>query len=196
MRLANSEPNRLAVKALQIEPSDTVLELGFGPGHAIQLILREAVAGRVYGVDHSSVMLEQAARRNCIAIRDRRVMFYQTQFDRLPFRDQSIDKILAVNVIYFWSDLAVVLKEICRVLRPGGRVSIFATDQATMRRWKFAGRETHRLYCPADLSSALQREGLDIRGIHTRKVRLFGRVQGFVTTFTMPPRPSSGGSPA
>src|SRR5579862_6217167 len=82
MRLANAGPNRLAITALRIDPSDTVLELGFGPGHAIQLMVREAVAGRVYGVDHSPVMMEQATKRNRLAIRDGRVILYRAQFDR------------------------------------------------------------------------------------------------------------------
>jgi ubiquinone/menaquinone biosynthesis C-methylase UbiE len=184
MRIANREPNRLAVKALRIASTDTVLELGCGPGHAIQLMEREALAGRVYGLDQSSVMLEQSGRRNRIAIREGRVVLYQSRFNLLPFRDFTMDKILAVNVLYFWKDLPAVLREICRVLRPGGRVSIYATDKATMHRWKFAGPDTHRLYAAVDISGALHQAGLDVRRFRIRKVRLFGGVQGLLTTFT------------
>ena len=41
---------------------------------------------------------------------------------QLPFENASFDKILAVNVIYFWRDAAAVVKEIRRVLRPGGHL--------------------------------------------------------------------------
>jgi len=184
MRIANSEPNRLAVKALRIESADTVLELGCGPGHAIQLMEREALAGRIYGLDQSSVMIEQAGRRNRIAVREGRVVLYQSRFNLLPFRDCTMDKILAVNVIYFCRDLPAVLREICRVLRPGGRVAIYATDKGTMRRWKFAGPDTHRLYDAVDISGALRQAGFDVRRICIRKVRLFGSVQGLLTTST------------
>jgi ubiquinone/menaquinone biosynthesis C-methylase UbiE len=185
MRIANREPNRLAVKALRIASTDTVLELGCGPGYAIQLMERKALAGRVHGLDHSAVMIEQAAKRNRIAIREGRVVLHQTRIYRLPFRDSAIDKILAVNVIYFWEDLPAVLKEICRVLRPGGLVSLYATDKATMDRWKFAGPETHRLYDAADLSRAIQQAGIGVRLIRIRKVRIIGSVQGLVTTLRL-----------
>jgi SAM-dependent methyltransferase len=129
-------------------------------------------------------MIEQAAKRNRIAIREGRVVLHQTRFNRLPFQDSTIDKILAVNVIHFWEDLPAVLKEIRRVLRPGGLVSLYATDKATMHCWKFAGPETHRLYDAADLHRALQQAGIDVGLIRIRKVRIIGRVQGLIATFT------------
>jgi ubiquinone/menaquinone biosynthesis C-methylase UbiE len=186
MRIVNIEPNKLAVASLLIEPTDTVLELGFGPGHAVQLMVREAFAGRVLGIDHSPIMVEQAGNRNRAAIHDGRVVLYQAPFTRLPFGDSVIDKILAVNVIYFWQDVPAVIKEMCRVLRPGGRVSIYATDKSTMHRWKFAGPQTHHLFDAAELSAALQQMGSDLDRILVRKVRLFGRVQGLLVTFTSP----------
>ena len=60
MSIANARPNRLAVNALHIDPSDTVLELGFGPGRAINAMAVQAFAGTVYGIDKSPVMLRQA----------------------------------------------------------------------------------------------------------------------------------------
>ena len=119
MRIANERPNSLAVEALRIEPHDTVLELGFGPGRAIEAIACQAFAGHVYGVDHSSLMHRQASRRNWLAIREGRVTLRRASFDCLPFDQACIDKLLAVNVIYFWDDLVGIAREIRRVLRPG-----------------------------------------------------------------------------
>jgi ubiquinone/menaquinone biosynthesis C-methylase UbiE len=182
MRIVNDKPNRLAVDALQIERFDTVLELGFGPGHAIEMMAAKASAGLVYGLDRSPVMLEQARRRNLAAIRDRRVILYQTGFEALPFADASIDKVLAVNVIYFWRDPVAVLREIRRVLRPGGRVSIYATDAATMRRWKFADPETHHLYGATELAGVLRQTGFPSHEILVDSMRVAAGIQGLVGT--------------
>jgi len=184
MGIANAKPNRLAIKALRIEPRDTVLELGFGPGHATEAMAREAFDGRVYGVNQSSLMLEQAGGRNREAIREGRVALYQARFDRLPFGDACIDKLLAVNVIYFWDDLTRMAKEISRVLRPGGRAAVYATDSDTMSQWKFAGAPTHRLYSAQSLSEALANAGFDLRNVFVRKVHIIGSIHGVLTTFT------------
>ena len=68
MRITNARPNRLAIAALRIDPHDTVLELGCGPGGAIQNMTLQTFEGRVLGVDQSPVMLEYACRANSEAI--------------------------------------------------------------------------------------------------------------------------------
>lgn len=186
MRIVNRTPNRLAVEALRVESQDAVLELGFGPGHAIALLASRASAGAVYGVDRSPVMLEQARKRNRRAIDARRVFLYQAAFECLPFEDATVDKVLAVNVIYFWPDVSAVLAETLRVLRPGGRVVIYSTDASAMRRWKFAGPETHRLFDATDLAAALQQGGF---GVHVKvaRVDVGGGVSGLLATVSNPP---------
>lgn len=192
MRMVNATPNRLAVAALEIEPQDTVLELGFGPGHAIAMLATRASVGFVYGIDQSAVMLEQARKRNRDAIDAGRVFLYEAAFERLPFEDASIDKILAVNVIYFWHDIPAVLGEIQRVLRPGGRIVVYATDATSMRHWRFAGPETHRLFTAAELASVFERSG----GAHSRvsvmNVPVARGVNGLIATISAPVRQSGG----
>ena len=184
MRLANERPNHLAVASLQVMPHDTLLELGFGPGHALELMARLVPHGRIYGVDHSRVMLEQASKRNQAAMREGRVVLFRAGCDALPLENASIDKVLAVNVIYFWQDVGAVLKEIRRVLRPGGRVSIYATDADSMRKWKFAGPETHRLYSADQLTNVMRQAGFERRAICVKKMRIAGRIQGLIVTLS------------
>jgi SAM-dependent methyltransferase len=63
-RPSNRARNRWTVELLDVEPSDRVLELGFGPGLSIDLIAQRVFNGSVVGIDHSTVMLEQALLRN------------------------------------------------------------------------------------------------------------------------------------
>jgi ubiquinone/menaquinone biosynthesis C-methylase UbiE len=156
MTVINRRPNKLAIDALEIAPADIVLELGCGPGAAVKTMAALAPRGTVHGIDQSLVMLAQAEERNKAAIAAGRVSLHQCSFDGLPLADASVDKILAVNVIYFWTDMPRILAELRRVLRPGGIIAIYATDAAAMRSWKFASADTHRLFDAASLAGSLQ----------------------------------------
>jgi ubiquinone/menaquinone biosynthesis C-methylase UbiE len=123
-RSSNRGRNRWVVCLLDVQPTDRVLEIGFGPGLAIAEISRRATRGRVYGIDHSDVTLRQAAKRNAAAIRDQRVKLVQAPVDRLPPFDEPLDAILAVNSLGFWPEPAQRLVELRALLRPGGRIAI------------------------------------------------------------------------
>jgi SAM-dependent methyltransferase len=123
-RPSNRQRNRWAVSLLEVRPTDHVLELGFGPGVAVAELVR-AGAGRVYGADHSDVMLRQASRRNAAAIRAGRVSLIRAPVDQLPAAlDGPFDAILAVNSLGFWPAPADRLAELRRRLGPGGRLAI------------------------------------------------------------------------
>src|SRR5215468_2804317 len=84
-RPSNRQRNRWVVSLLDVRPADRVLEIGFGPGLAIaELSRRVGDAGHVYGIDHSDVMLRQAARRNAAAIAAGRVTLSRASADQLP----------------------------------------------------------------------------------------------------------------
>jgi SAM-dependent methyltransferase len=123
-RGSNRARNRWAVSLLDIEPSDRVLEIGFGPGIAIKEIARLAIDGHVCGVDHSDVMVRQASRRNAQAVRSGRVDLRLGSVERLPAFDEPFDKILAVNVIPFLANPVASLTELRALLAVGGRISI------------------------------------------------------------------------
>jgi SAM-dependent methyltransferase len=72
MAAKNHYMNQLAVEVLDVQPDDQVLEIGFGPGRAIEMVAAGMTDGIVAGIDHSEVMLRQAARRNRKFIEARR----------------------------------------------------------------------------------------------------------------------------
>jgi len=123
-RPSNRQRNRWVVSLLGVQPADRVLEIGFGPGVAVAELARVG-AGHVYGVDHSSVMLRQASRRNAAAIRAARVTLINAPVEQLPAAlDGPFDAILAVNSLGFWPARAERLAELRRRLAPGGRIAI------------------------------------------------------------------------
>lgn len=120
MALKNAPINRLAVERLDVQPDDRILEIGFGPGTAIERIAERLETGTVSGIDPSKEMLRQARRRNRKYEEKGRVSLLLGTAGEIPWPGASFDKVLAVNVVHHWPDLDQALSEILRVLEPGG----------------------------------------------------------------------------
>ena len=184
MRVVNRRPNDLAIEALEIASDDEILELGFGPGQAVRRMAALASRGRVYGIDQSDVMLAQALRTNRRAVDEGRVSLRLGRFEPLSYPDAFVDKILAVNVLYFWTDPTAVLDEAWRVLRHGGIMAIYATDAATMRHWKFAGEDTHRLFGICELAAAFRESRFGADGVEITHLPMAAGVRGLLAVAT------------
>ena len=136
-RSSNRRRNAWAVSLLDVQREDRVLEIGFGPGIAITELSARAPEGYVCGLDHSAVMVQQAAGRNAEAVRRGQVDLRLGSVDELPDFDAPFDKVLAVNVALFWDRPVELLGNLRRVLRMGGRIALAfqprgpgATDEA------------------------------------------------------------------
>lgn len=170
MRLINWLPNRRAIDLLGVGPSDDVLEVGFGPGHALRTLCHLTPSGTVTGVDRSGTMFRAATARNRVPIGDGKLSLKRGSFESLPVQDASVDRVLAVNVLYFVSSLIAALSEARRVLRPGGSMAIYVTDRSSMEWLQFVGRETRHTFDIANLtrllrSSAFGADEIDVRRI-------------------------------
>jgi SAM-dependent methyltransferase len=143
-RSSNRRRNAWAVSLLEVERDDRVLEIGFGPGVAIQELSRIATEGYVCGLDHSGVMLRQAGKRNAERVRRGRVELRLGSVEKLPAFEAPFDRLLAVNAMQLWEKPVDRFRELRRVLRTGGRIAIAfqprgpgASDEAAATR----GRE-------------------------------------------------------
>ena len=180
MRVVNKQPNHLAIQALSLQPRDTVLELGFGPGEALKVIAAAAPQGLVLGIDQSLDMLAQASRRNRLEIARERVQLRLGNFCSLPWPAESVDKVLAVNVAYFFSPGARDVSEAWRVLKPGGLMAVYATDKTTMSHWKFSGPDTHTLFDEDGLRSLLLGGGFCFEDVSIQSVKVGLGIRGLL----------------
>ena len=118
--------NPVAIAALQ--EGQTVLDLGSGGGFDVfQAGEKVKASGRVIGVDMTPEMLTKA-RKNIVQYRERtgldNVEFRLGEIEHLPVPDASIDVVLSNCVINLSPDKPQVWREIFRVLKPGGKVSV------------------------------------------------------------------------
>ena len=177
MSAVNKRPNKLAIEALQVEETDSVLELGVGSGWALEEVSRVARRGQIWGIDQSAEMLAMAGSR----LRGRATLV-RGRFEALPFSSGLFDRLLAVNVAYFFSDDGREFREARRVLRPGGRMVIYASDRATLANWPFAREDTHRSYDMDDLVATIRRGGFTPDEIETMPVSFPLGVSGLLVT--------------
>jgi cyclopropane fatty-acyl-phospholipid synthase-like methyltransferase len=99
VRSSNRERSGWTVDLLHIDPDDRVLELGCGPGVALEQVAHRLLSGIVLGIDHSPVMVKQAARRNREAIAAGRVLVRAGTIEDVRAADGPFTKIFSVNVI-------------------------------------------------------------------------------------------------
>ena len=119
-RPSNLERNDWALELLSIEPTDRILEIGFGPGIAIGKAA--ATAREVVGVDRSALMVRQAARRNRELIEKGKLKLTLGSVETLAPELGPFDKIYSVNAVAFWKEPVAVFQRLRSLLRPGGTV--------------------------------------------------------------------------
>ena len=120
----NEREARWTVDLLAIDPDARVLEIGFGPGVAIQYAAERATRGHVSGIDRSEAMFKMARIRNAPELASGSVDLTKADVQSLPYPDDSFDRAFAIHCIYFWREPAACLREIRRVVRPDGIVAI------------------------------------------------------------------------
>jgi SAM-dependent methyltransferase len=119
LAMLNVDVNDWALKLLDIQDNDDVLEIGFGPGAALEQAAKKTV-GNVAGMELSQVMVDMAKERNADAVAKGKMDLRQGDSSALPFPDDAFDKVFAVNVLYFWEDPLAQLEEILRVMKDDG----------------------------------------------------------------------------
>jgi ubiquinone/menaquinone biosynthesis C-methylase UbiE len=112
--------NTWTVNLLGVQPTDHILEIGFGPGIAIQEAASHASQGYIAGIDYSKTMVNAAKKRNAAAVQAGRVDLRYGDAAQLPFTENTFDKAFSIHSIYFWPDPTAVIAGIHRVLKHGG----------------------------------------------------------------------------
>ncbi len=106
-------------------PGETVLDLGCGAGLDLYLYARKVgPSGRLYGLDLSRAMIEKA-RENLASVGVANVEWLHAPADAIPLADNSVDLVTANGIYNLSPDKDAVMREVARVLRPGGR-TVFA----------------------------------------------------------------------
>jgi ubiquinone/menaquinone biosynthesis C-methylase UbiE len=154
--------NLRAIEALDIQPSDHVLDLGCGHGRGLTEIATRATHGRVAGADPSELMAEMSIHRSRTLVRAGLVDVVHAGVEQLPYANATFDKVLCVHVVYFWGDLGASFREIARVLKPGGRLVLVFRTAANKAGVQAFPVDVYRFPELKDVIETLATAGLDL----------------------------------
>lgn len=114
----------LPTQFAQIKKGDTVIDLGSGAGNDCFVARFETgETGKVIGIDFTPAMLEKA-RKNAEKLGFKNVEFLEGDIENMPVSDEIADVVVSNCVLNLVPDKDAVLKDIYRVLKPGGHFSI------------------------------------------------------------------------
>ena len=159
MAMETRHDNLRAIDALDLRPADHVLDVGTGHGSALAVVAARARDGIAIGIDPSPLMVKIATRRSAKLIHQGRARVQNAEVSSLPFPGASIDKAMAVHVLYFWPDLTRSLGEIGRVLKPGGRLALLFRSGANKRAVASFPADVYRFRELGEITSALEARG-------------------------------------
>ena len=169
MRSRNRSMNAWAIALLDLQPTDRVLEIGFGAGYALAEVARRVPQGHVVGVDYSPDAVAHATRRSQAAIRAGRVELHQGDAAALPLVDGDVDKAFCCGLIYYLPDPVAALREVRRVLAPGGLLVLMAREPDVLAHNPVFVESGYPAYAGAALIALLNEAGFgDVQQIEPR----------------------------
>jgi len=124
MNIAHSALTDWGLGHVEIGKAFTILDVGCGGGRTIAKLAALAPEGKVYGIDYSAESVAASRRENANAIAAGRVAIEQASVSHLPFPDGHFDLVVTVESQYYWPRPVDDMREICRVLKPGGRAAV------------------------------------------------------------------------
>jgi len=164
MARGNEHEAGWTVSLLNIQPDQHILEIGFGPGVAIEYASQKAVHGLVAGIDFAETMVQVARKRNAPAIKAGHVDLRQGEVSAMPYPDESFDTAFTIHCIYFWPKPIDALTEIRRILKQGGLVAVTIMPKDKWPKERTPPPDIFTLYGSDDVAQLLSEAGYrDVR---------------------------------
>jgi SAM-dependent methyltransferase len=126
MNSSHSSLTDWGLQHVRLQKHFTILDVGCGGGRTIQKLAAIASEGKVYGIDYAAASVAAARRTNLASIEAGRVEIQHASVSRLPFPDATFDLVTAVETHYYWPAPLADMREILRVLKPGGSLVVIA----------------------------------------------------------------------
>lgn len=169
-----------------------LLDLSCGTGSLIERMLAcHPTVASIVGVEVSASMLRQARARLAVPLRSRQVALVQQRPDALDFRPGAFDIVVCANTFHYFREPQAMLREIYRVVRPGGLLILedYAKDGPLARYFEWAIRwydpAHQRAYTLAEADRLLAAAGWP-RATYGAKFRIDALWRGWIVATSRP----------
>ncbi len=158
-----------AIELMAIPSDAQVLDVGCGSGWATRLMAEKISNGQVVGIDIADEMIKLASETSRSFSN---VDFYVASAEKLPFDDEEFSHAFSMESLYYYADIAGALREIKRVLKPGG---LFVTvvdlyqENLPSHQWVAQLKVPVQLLSTGDYRSLFERAGF----VNVRDQRLY-----------------------
>ena len=126
MNLGHSTMTDWGLQQVTVPRNATILDVGCSGGRTVQKLAEFAPEGKIVGLDYSAASVAVSRNTNADTIAAGRVHIEEGSVAALPFPDGTFDVVTAVETHYYWPDLPANVREILRVLKPGGMFALIA----------------------------------------------------------------------
>jgi len=167
MNFGHAPLTNWGLSLVEIHDGWTMLDIGCGGGATLKRLLKRSKDARVYGIDISEESVAKARKVNANVL-DRQVFVTQGSAEKLSYEDNKFDLVTAVETVYFWPDLPNCLKEVRRVVKPGGRFAIMVEVLESDSVWT-AVVDGMTAYSPEQLKEMLDEAGFVKTELHRKK---------------------------
>jgi ubiquinone/menaquinone biosynthesis C-methylase UbiE len=142
-----------------------MLDVGCGTGALLRQAAGVFPSAALTGIDPATGMVQVARRRWA---QNRSATFVNAGAEHLPFVDGTFDLVMSTVSFHHWADQQLGLREIRRVLAPGGVFLLTDAFAISWLRLIFAvGRSRDRFHTPAEIEMMLRGAGLAVGGFET-----------------------------
>jgi ubiquinone/menaquinone biosynthesis C-methylase UbiE len=163
MNMGHGKLRRWGLSHISINLDAFILDVGCGGGKTVFELAQISSSGKVCGIDYSEEMVQLARKINRTFIENGRVEIMHGSVSSLPFTDGIFNLVTAFEAFYFWPNLIDDLKEIKRVLKPGGTLlianEVYKHEKFEKRNLKWAKWCDMMLHTPEEYRAFLTEAG-------------------------------------
>ena len=120
MNIMNQKLYNSVLRHINLEPNNIILDIGFGNGYLINKLFKKNIPIKIYGIEISNDMVNKVSRKNKHHIKNDRLKLLLENIEKTSFENDTFDKIVTINTIYFWENHGKCFSEIKRILKPNG----------------------------------------------------------------------------
>lgn len=175
MNESNAGMIRNTLLATQPANNQWVLEIGPGNGRHLAEFHKMAEEMNYHALEISPLMLNEATAWCDEKGIGNRCWFHEYDGTNIPFEENSFDRIFTVNTLYFWEQPVLFIKELARVLKPGGRCCITYTDDTTIEKMPFT-QYGFTKYSDAELEALVSQSQLQLINIDPHTETIIGKM--------------------